>query len=402
MAANRTLWRFLLLFSAGFLFAQNVPEETLAGSGKNSFRVVETSRGLQIMQRLVWFRDENDFRYEVIIEKQDENGNYAQILYQERDDNFIELSLSVGRYRYRVLVYNLLDKLEYSTNWAVFSINPARQPVLDRISPNRFTLTGKDEKSGKDERDRKWIIEMRGANLLPESEVTLRPVTGGDALLPEAYTAFPGEKGGQVVFYAGDLHAGRYELQVRNPGGFETGRECTVMNGSSSDLFISASYVPAVPLHGYLSELFNGGIYPLGFSLQAGFLPLKRNWGSLGAEASVFWNHLSVTKTDLTASVHLFDFQVNLLYQYTLSPYLAFAARLGGGPVLIHALSYNIGGSSQAPISTWVISMDGGLSLKWLFHPHGFAELGISYVNLFSVEGPQGFLLPFIGAGWTY
>ena len=128
MVINRNLCKnlCLLLFSlsACFSFAQNVPENDLVGSdrGENSFRVVETPQGLQIIQRLSWFRDENDFRYEVIIEKQDENGGYTQILREGRTENFIELSLTMGRYRYRVLVYNLLDRFEYSTNWANFSI----------------------------------------------------------------------------------------------------------------------------------------------------------------------------------------------------------------------------------------------------------------------------------------
>jgi hypothetical protein len=391
-------WFFLFLLFPCFSFAQNTNnpvESAFVGSdrGENSFRVVETPQGLRIIQRLSWFRDENDFRYEVIIEKQNENGEYTQILRQDRTENFIELSLTTGRYRYRVLVYNLLDRFEYSTSWAVFSIDRARHPVLSRISPDHFTLTGKD---------RNWIIELGGTNLLPESEVSLRPLAGGEAVLPVEYTVFPGGNGGRVVFHSTVLTAGRYELSVRNPGGFEARGECAVRNRLPFDLFGSASYVPAVPVHGYLSDLFDGGIYPLGFSFRADFLPVTGNWGSLGPEALVFWNYLSVTKTGLTATAHLFDFQLNLLYQYTLLPYLALGLRLGGGQALVLALSYDIDDIEQGSISTWIPSLAGGLFLKWIFHPHGFAELGLDYVNLFAADGSQGFLLPFIGAGWKY
>jgi hypothetical protein len=354
---------------------------------------VETPQGLQIIQRLSWYRDENDFRYEVIIEQQNETGEYIQILRQERTENFIELSLAAGKYRYRVLVYNLLDRLEYSTNWANFSIDRARPPVLDRMSPGRFILTGENEP---------WIIELKGTNLLPESELSLRPAAGGDAVLPAEYTAFPDGNGGRAVFNSADLAAGRDELHVRNPGGFEALGECTVRNRLSFDLFISASYVPALPFYGYLSELFDSQMYPLGFSLRADFLPLKGNWGSLGLEALASWNYLSVTKTGLTASVNFFLSHLNLLYQYTLSPQLALDIRLGGGQTTVLDLSYNLHGVRQDPVSTWMLSMDGGVSLKWIFHPHAFAELGLDYVNLFSASGPQGLLFPFAGAGWKY
>jgi hypothetical protein len=91
---------------------------------------------------------------------------------------------------------------------------------------------------------------------------------------------------------------------------------------------------------------------------------------------------------------------VNLLYQYNLSSRLILGARLGGGQVSVVDLSYAANDTTQDPISTWMPALDGGVSLKWLFHPRFFAELGLDYVNAFSVDGPQGFLLPFIGVGW--
>jgi hypothetical protein len=399
MATNRFFWLVLFVLSACFVFAQNIdpPDiNDLVGSdrGENSFRIVETPQGPQIVQRLSWLRDENDFRYEVIIEKQDENGAYVQILHEGRTENFIEQSLTIGRYRYRVLVYNLLDRLEYSTNWAVFSIDRARYPVLDQIRPNHFTLIGTDES---------WIIELRGENFLEESELSLRPIVeDGAPILPVEYTAFPDENGGQVVFHSADLTAGRYELYIRNPGGFEAKKECIVRNRLFFDFALSASYAPVLPVYGYFSDLFNGGIYPWGFSLWVDFLPLKRDWGSLGLTASVVWNYLSATKADLSADVHLLNSHLSLRYRYTLSPRLVLDVHLGGGQVSVLGLSYNFTDAAQDPVSTWVLSLGGGVSLKWLFHPHGFAGLGLDYMNLFAVDGPQGLLLPFIGVGWKY
>ncbi|MDR0388697.1 MAG: hypothetical protein LBH73_01345 [Spirochaetaceae bacterium] len=398
MATNRIFLALFCLFSVCLSFAQTTNNQDLndlVGSdrGENSFRVVETPQGLQIMQRLSWFRDENDFRYEVIIEKQEEDGTYTQILRQDRTENFIELGLAMGRYRYQVSVYNLLDQLEYSTNWAVFSIARARYPALDRISPDPIILNGEDEA---------WIIELRGENLLPESELSLRPLAeGGTAILPVEYTASPDGSRAQAVFNAADLSAGRYELYVRNPGGFDAAKKCAVRNSPPFDLFVSAAYAPAFPAYGYFSDLFSG-LYPIGFSLRAEFFPKNKSRGSLGAGVTVQGNYFPQTKTDMAAKTRLLNSQVNLLYQYTLVPQLVLGLRLGAGQGLVLDLSYKHNGIEQEPVSTWMISLDGGASLKWIFHPHFFAELGISYTNLFSVDGPQGFLFPFVGAGWKY
>jgi hypothetical protein len=393
MATNRnSFWFALFLLSAGFSFAQNIngpAEGEIIGSDRegNSFRVVETPQGLQIIQRLSWFRDENDFRYEVIVEKQNENGSYDQILREGRTENFIELSLSVGRYRYRVLVYNLLDRLEYSADWAVFSIDQARHPVLGRVRPDRFTLNKKGSP---------WVIELEGTNLLPESEISLRPLGGeGAAVKPEEYTAFPGGNGGRVVFHSADLAAGFYELRVRNPGGFEARHECLVKSPLSFDLFVSTSYTQALPVYGYFSDLFDA-FNPLGVSVWADFLPVKKDWGAFGVETFVSWNYLSAAAPE--ASAHLLNFQLNLLYQYPLLPRLTLALRLGGGQALVLDLCR----AGEPSVSTWIPSLDGGLSLKWIFQTHGFAELGFTCLNLFSVDGSQVFLLPFIGIGWKY
>jgi hypothetical protein len=393
-------WRLLFLFSACLSFAQNINNPTAADlvgsdSGENSFRVMETPQGLRIIQRLSWFRDENDFRYEVVVEKQDEDGTYTQILREGRTENFIELSLAAGRYRYRVSVYNLLDQLEYATNWAVFSVGRARPPVLNRISPDHFALDGTGGS---------WVIELKGTNLLPESELSLRPIGEEAVIFPEAYTAFPDGNGGQVVFDSADLAGGRYELHIRNPGGFQATKGCTVKVKTRLpfDVFVSASYAPALPVYGYLSELFNDGIYPLGFSARVDVLPFRWDRASLGFEAFVFWNYLSVSKTGLEASTHFWGSNLNLLYQYNLFSRIILGLRLGAGQASATAFSYKINGTAQDPFSTSIFSLDGGISLKWLFHPNVFAELGLDYVNAFSVDGSQGFLLPFAGAGWKY
>jgi hypothetical protein len=403
MAISRN-WRVLsLLFFFCFLCAQNVSAQkqgnpvardfTGSDRGGNSYRVVETPDGFQIVQRLTWIRDENDFRYEVIIEKQNEKGVYGQILRQSRTENFIETNLTVGRYRYRILVYNLLDRLEYSTNWSVFSIDQARPPVLRRISPDHIVLTGEAAD---------WVIEIEGVNLLPDSEVSLRPRRGGDPILPAEYAARADRSGGRVVFRAAGLAAGAYELCVKNSGGFEARRRCSVRNPFSIDWSVTAAYEPPLPLHGYLSELFDGGIYPLGFSLRADYLPLAGPWGSVGAEAFASWNYFSAEKTELSATAHFLDFRLGLIYQYNLSPRMILGLRLGGGATLSPGLSYTIKGFDQSPISTWIPSAGGGLSLKWRFHPRFFAALGLEYRYLFSVDGPTGFLSPFIGVGWKY
>jgi hypothetical protein len=329
----------------------------------------------------------------VIVEQLEESGKYTEIVHQSRTENFIELSLSRGRYRYRVSIFNLLDKLEYTTNWANFSIDRARPPSLAGISSTHFTLNGKKDF---------WAIDLDGINLIPESEITLRPVAGGKTVKAGEYTSREGENSVHVVFPASDLTPGKYELSIKNPGGFETTLPCSISGRFPLDVFVSASYAPAVPVYGYLKDLFNGKIQLPGFSARISFLSQNKNWGSLGVEALAVWDSFSVTKPDLAAAARLFNSHLNLLYQYSVSPPFALCARAGIGQTSVLALSYDAVGTKKNPVSTWMLSACGGLSLKWIFVPHAFAELGLDYMNLFSVDGNEGILFPHIGIGWKY
>ena len=80
-------------------------------------------------QSLKWNSDPNVLEYH--IEVQTSAGK--TVLSEITENNFINLSLKEGNYRYRITAYDLLGRESVSTNWINFEIALAKQPEIKKL-----------------------------------------------------------------------------------------------------------------------------------------------------------------------------------------------------------------------------------------------------------------------------
>ncbi|MCL2233291.1 MAG: hypothetical protein FWB99_09465, partial [Treponema sp.] len=85
-------------------------------------------------QRLSWTGDGNVLRYEVIIERE-EGGGFREASRTFREEPYIYVSLSPGRYRYRVIPHDFLNRPGTGSAWMYFEIRAALDPQLSGFSP---------------------------------------------------------------------------------------------------------------------------------------------------------------------------------------------------------------------------------------------------------------------------
>ncbi|MDR1899413.1 MAG: hypothetical protein LBQ55_05340 [Treponema sp.] len=349
-----------------------------------------------IVQRLSWPGDENVSRYELVVERR-EPGGFVEIHRELTENTFVELSLRPGSYRYHVLMYNLLSRYEYTTNWVSLNIILAVRPELDRFSPKSFALYGREE--------RQRELVLRGRNLAEGAELLLTPagrITDRPPVAPRSFIPDPSGEEAAALFDASDLRPGRYRVTVRNPGGLETSLESFEII-RVGEFTLAAGYAPLVPLYGYLSDLFDRPVSPLGAYARFSYYPLPYPLRNLGIEAAAFWNYLESEKNSADISTHAEAFQVNLAYRIWLfDKPLALNIRAGGGLQYMAAFFIEFG-RRKKDISTWIPLLDGGIFFQWNFHESFHAEIGAEYIHLLSVDRPQpGFLRPFLGAGWQF
>jgi len=100
-------------------------------SAQNSGYYVE----LRFVQRFSWTADEYAMRYEVVIEK-NEAERYRRFLHDFTETNFIEVSLSPGKYRYQVIPHDFFDQPITVTDWVEFEVRPGD----DRLTTGEHSL----------------------------------------------------------------------------------------------------------------------------------------------------------------------------------------------------------------------------------------------------------------------
>jgi hypothetical protein len=387
----------VLLLAAAFLFpvAPLAAQETMG-----NYFVRQSEIGEQtIVQRLAWPVDENVSRYEVVVESGGPDA-FAEIHRESTEGGFIDISLGPGKYRYQVLVYNLLNQFEYATNWASFNIILALQPEIVSHTPDIMYIY---EDYGAELR-----ITITGRDLVEDAEVLVLPLESPEnpATRPLVVKNYiPSGETALLVLERADLLPGVYRILVRNPGGLEaTSGPVYVDTFLPASIEISAAYAPLVPLYGYLFDILDG-FAPVGMELKAAYVFFKRPWGFLGIETNFHFTYLSASNNTADASAFIIGAEAGLLYR-KLSPVdrLVFNARLRGGiSAAPFYLVFDYESYKSDPITSWVPQAVLGVSLEWRFTDRFYAELGVDYTHLFSHDLVQpGFLRPFLGAGWKF
>jgi hypothetical protein len=95
-------------------------------------------------RRIVWRGGEYAFRYAVEIQKL-ENENYRSFLREYTTSLFLEVSLSAGAYRFRIIPYDILDRPSDGTQWFNFNVHVG---VTETIDINDYNLDNRENTEG--------------------------------------------------------------------------------------------------------------------------------------------------------------------------------------------------------------------------------------------------------------
>ncbi|MDR1373379.1 MAG: hypothetical protein LBJ24_00225 [Treponema sp.] len=388
MGGNNRLAAILLCLS-GCLLPLAAQETT----GMYFIRQSEMGEQL-IVQRLFWPEDENASRYEVEVERENADG-FAGIHRESTESGYIDISLGPGSYRYRVRFFNLLNQVEYTTNWALFNIILALQPVIETYTPETLYI----------HEDSVREIRLTGSNLVEDAQVFLVSTASPEnpPIAPRQYT--PSGETALLAFDPGDLRPGAYRIVITNPGGLEAAAGFVYISSfRPPDIALSAGYAPLLPLYGYLFDAFDT-FAPLGMDLRGSFVFLKYRWGYWGVEADLQMNYLRTNKNNADVSAFISGGSVSLLYKKSLfRNMVVLGARLGAGisAAPLH-LEFDYGSLTTDPLTSLIPAGLFGVSLEWRFTPFFYSELGVDYVHLFSRDTPQpGFFRPFLNAGLRF
>jgi hypothetical protein len=375
------------LLSGGLLFGQESEIES-------SYRLDENGR---ILQRISWERS-NAYYYEVEIEQQVAAGEWNLVEKPKTENLFVEVSLAPGMYRYRILSYNVLDRVAATSEWAGIRVFVTRDPKVERTIPEAYYV----ENMADD-----FTLTLEGVNLMENADVYLiAKKEGAGRIMPESVQYSESENTITLTVRTVGLGLGPYDIVVTNPGKLQTVYEgFSVTFRHKVDVNVSLGYMPLIPLSGYIYDTFSSPVYPASFYGRISVVPFKYLWGFLGAE---FTPQFAIMKTEAdtyTVNGTMMSFAFDALYQYWFyTRTMALNFRLGGGFTAITGINFEHNdGSTSDEVTTVLSMMNLGASIEWFVWRSLFVEGGLEFVQHFTKINPApGMLKITVGAGWRF
>ena len=351
---------------------------------------------LRFIQRLRWSGDEFAFRYEVIIEKEEE-GEFI-IVYQGFTQRFfLEVSLAPGKYRYQVIPYDFLDRQSSGSGWISFEVYAALNLELDRVV---MEIVHYDT-------DKDLFLNIHGRNIDTNAEITLRTANDNVFFPDEKYISQDGSSA-RLFIIDDKLLSENFSITVRNPSGLEARLEVRLVElmrdrvetridfteererrERTVDFYISAAIMPLFSLYGNIN-LFSGQTtaFP-GFAARLGLVSKRQNvFFNFGFEAAG-----SMLDLDTVRSTML-DFNL-VLQKRSSSGRAAVKLKAGAGYSFIND------SSDINDLSDWQLShIQFGSTFLWFLGKQFFLEPGLDFVYWTGYDNTAACIRPSLGLGF--
>ena len=175
------------------------------------FLVLPSFAQSKFKQKLEWKSDKNVLEYKVEI--QTVVGAHVKTLTTEK--NFVELSLSSGKYRYKIIAYDFLGREAVTTNWMTFEILKASQPEIS--APKQVAPLADDGKT--------LVLDVPISDVAKNSKVELinektgKKVTGELIINSDAAKSSGAEVEKATKAQFKDVGEGTWKIRITNPSG---------------------------------------------------------------------------------------------------------------------------------------------------------------------------------------
>ena len=169
-------------------------------------------------QTLQWNADPNVLEYK--IEIQDSTGKIIKT--ETTEENKINLSLTQGRYKYRITAYDLLGRESVSTNWLSFEVAVAKHPeIIHKQELEALEEDGKtlELKVDIDDVTSDTVAELVNVNTQAKirGKLILAPAEGAAAVGLSASETYKAQKARFT-----DVPEGNWKLVITNPSGLSS------------------------------------------------------------------------------------------------------------------------------------------------------------------------------------
>jgi len=361
-----------LILTALFLFGLSALKAQTAGY------FLDPDRGF--IQRLAWSGGTYSLYCEVIIEKEEEIGEYTEYIRKFTTGNYLDISLPPGNYRFRVIPYDILGKPSTETQWSPFMVFNAVKPELYQPGEDYYF---NDRQGSK--------FEFNGKDI-EQNAIVYFVNSAGEHIVPvEIIVNYDGSNV-RVIFDKGRLIDGEYDVFVVNPGGLEasiSGIDYKTYR-EKFGLFhyiINVSIMPGFHIYGESPVDYSGFSYYL-LSVRASIISCIYLNSYFGQEFSFFkMSEFGLDDYYFPGAMNGYAFGYNFL----------FINWLNGREAAVNfkiGIGFNLNTINLSYVNT-------GVSFLYRIYKILYIETGIDFTYSFR-EGESGYLLPWIGVSMVF
>jgi hypothetical protein len=355
---------------------------------------VDKSTGEPVfIQRFVWDKEEYALYYEVSI--QILSGQYAEYYNKITENDFIEISLLPGKYRYSVTPFDLLGRRGDASEWEEFTVNPAFQPEIIKITPEFFYM---DQSQGR-------VLYIAGNNIFDDSVIYLRNEANDMVPIGRVIT---NNSRAMLTFDDETLIPGTYEIYIKNPGGLDVVYKGFFVGYQKSlSSYIKMNFSPLIPVYGELQEVFGSYLYLPCMVLGLDSVSSKRTSFKAGMEFDAAMSFLDPVfslrtndsdfgnaLTGIGTGAVITEFSVNISMQKSFNRFRnAVSFHFGFG---LSSLT-GFGNFSRNETNG---HMNIGVSCLFLLYDIFYLEAGLDFTHY--LAGASGVLKPRVGIAWKF
>ncbi len=388
---------FFLFFLPFGLIAENGQTANAAKPElKKNYFIKENEDGLMLIQRLSWENIEDILAYDVNLEQKDKTGKWQNIDKKRVKENYLDVSLPPGNYRYKVTVINLLEQPDVQSEYRYFDIRIAYQPEVSSVSPRTIHFDDIYDE----------FVTVSGKNFYGETVFSLSKSSGAAVRGEVAELDDSGTKA-KIKFNMNKIQPGEYDFTVTDISGLsDKSKKMTFKFQKPVDFYISAGYAfSGFIQNSTFKEYFNANFAALGGVIRLTTVPIKRAYGTFGINLTGSGMYLKHKEEIYTLTAGYILTQLNAVYLLPIIRHtLNFDLHIGGGAAFLVNPQFVFTGINATSEKAWFwgLTVNGGTALQVYLVKKLYLEINLDHIIAFKKGFPLYTIQPSLSLGWEF
>lgn len=384
------------LFGVSFLYAQTDPTETgaPATTEKKNYFIREEEGDTVLYQHLSWEPVEGVFAFEFVLDKLGKNDQWEKIEKKKTKENYADVSLRPGSYRYKIAVINLLEQYESESDYRYFDVRLASQPVVSSISPKIIYFDDIYEDA----------ISAFGKNFFDDTVFALTK-PGSSAIKGKIMER--NKRGSQVKvwFPINKINPGEYTFSATDISGLsDTEQTIRFKFHKAVDFYLSGGYaINALVGDKVFKEYFNKSFSAASGILRMTLVPIKRAYGRFGFNITTSGMAIQNKQEFYTLKAGILFLNFNVVYIYPIIKHrLHFDLHTGIGTESLVQAQFLFKDLKSPRQWFWGMAVNMGTAFQVFVYKKLYIEINMEHLFSLKKGFPAYILQPSLSIGWEF